>query len=270
MKRLILIFLILFSLTLCSCKLRDKASDSEATEPVEPTATTEPLEPEEVTEPVVPAEATEPVEPEEMTEPVEPDEVPEPVASIEATEPVESAEKASSTGETIGTQAIEKPEHLVKSTFSAEYPESTIADITDANGQNLILRDYDSYFYTGNDIVITLHPDTLTDTGIDFTFVNYYDELGSSELIWNLQKKIGGEWYCLNYTPEFIDSDEFCSLEELAWSPGSYTETYNFDKIYGSLEPGEYRIIFCFTTPPDDNSVPRYGYIFLPGEFTVE
>ncbi len=153
-------------------------------------------------------------------------------------------------------------EETVKATAASSYPELQEAEIKDANGKNLTWRDYDSYFYTGDDISFTVLQDTLTDTSIEYTLVNDFGMLETG-VAWVIQKKIDGQWYNLNSLQEAYE------LEALIIPIETRTRTFDFGKYYGSLEPGDYRVIFSATTEPDESSENRYGYIFLSSEFTV-
>lgn len=153
-------------------------------------------------------------------------------------------------------------EETVKATAASSYPEVQEAEIKDANGKNLTWRDYDSYFYTGDDISFTVLQDTLTDTSIEYTLVNDFGMLETGGA-WVIQKKIEGQWYDLNTLQEAYDLDALLIPIE------TRTRTFDFGKYYGSLEPGDYRVIFSAITEPDESSENRYGYIFLSSEFTV-
>ncbi len=126
-----------------------------------------------------------------------------------------------------------------KATVAASSSEKQVVEITDSNGQNLTQRDFDSYFYNGDDISFAVLQDTLTANGIDYILVNNFDMIGSS-MDWQLQKKINGQWYNLNYIDGNLDE----YLDECLLPVGTKTGTYNFGKYFGSLEAGEYRVIF--------------------------
>ena len=186
---------------------------------------------------------------------------PEPTREVTASESEAPAQTTAAT-ESEAVSAITEASNAEteKATAASSYPKKQEVEIKDANGQNLTWRDYDSYFYTGDDISFTVLQDTLTETGIEYTLVNNFEELSSS-LDWQLQKKIDGQWYDLNY----ISGED----EAIMLPVGTRTKIYNFGKYFGSLEPGEYRVIFSAITEPDENSEIRYGFIFLSSEFTV-
>ncbi len=109
---------------------------------------------------------------------------------------------------------------------------------------------------------LTLVEGTLTDTGGRFLLTNQGEKVFHYGQSLELQPRIGGKWY----TVQGVQLDFVAIAFDLG--PGeSVTLDIDWTAYYGSLPPGEYRLIKDVS--PDDDPIQNRVY-FAAAEFEIQ
>lgn len=107
--------------------------------------------------------------------------------------------------------------------------------------------------YNANYLSASAIEDSITPESISIQISNTSNHVAYLGEAYSLEIYKEGKWYLLPMTPQDI-----VSIAYIIESGESFSKDYNWHSLYGTLSPGQYRIVIDINLQHESNHVPSY------------